>query len=160
MSGLHSSTLAFRPRTMRFSPPRPSRDVWVWDLARAPVQLTLTPFAEWLPLWMPDGDRLIYGSWRGGNGVSNLYIQAADGTGQAERLSDSRYMHLPSAITADGSAVLFTVFGPAHGPDIHLVRLPRGGAPGLPKEEVVLDTPRSERGVSEGSCRARPPIGP
>jgi eukaryotic-like serine/threonine-protein kinase len=122
------------------------RDVWVCDLARAPVQLTLTPFAEWLPLWTPDGARLIYGSWRGENGVSNIYIQAADGTGQAERLSDSRYMHLPSAVTADGSAVLFTVFGPAYGPDIHLVRLPRGGAPGLPKEEVVLDSPRSERG--------------
>jgi eukaryotic-like serine/threonine-protein kinase len=141
------------------------RDVWVWDLARAPVQLTFTPFGEWLPLWTPDGERLIYGSWRGGGGVSNLYIQAADGTGQAERLSDSRHMHLPSAITADGSAVVFTVFGPAHGPDIRLLRLTRGGhqptsgprgesreqngytpAQGLPKEEVVLDTPRSERG--------------
>jgi serine/threonine-protein kinase len=129
------------------------RDLFVWDLADAPVQLSFIPFANWLPLWMPDNTRLVFGSWRAGTGVSNIYMQAADGIGAVERLSDSPHMQLPSSVTPDGTAVLFTVFGPPTGPDIRLLRLTsREGAssaapgePALPRDEPVLDTMRHER---------------
>ena len=118
------------------------RDLIVWQPPGAPVQLTFSSFANWLPLWMPDGQRLVYGSWRGGNGVSNLYMQAAEGAGSVERLTESPHMQLPSSITPDGSAALFTVFGPPGGPDIRLVRL---SGPTRRQEESVLETPRQER---------------
>ena len=44
------------------------RDLFVWEPPGAPVQLSFTPFANWLPVWTPDGERLVYGSWRGGIG--------------------------------------------------------------------------------------------
>ena len=118
------------------------RDLLVWRPPGAPVQLTFSPFNNWLPLWMPDGQRLVFGSWRGVNGVSNLYMQSAEGAGAAERLTESPYMHLPSSITPDGSAVLFTVFGPPGGPHIRLARL---AGSGIRREEPVLETPRYER---------------
>jgi serine/threonine-protein kinase len=114
-----------------------AEDLWVWELSRAPARLTFTPGPDWLHLWMPDGERLVYGSWRGG-GLSNLYIQAADGTGPAERLSESRHHQLPSGITADGAAVLFTEPS-ARGRGIRLLRL------ALRREESLLETPLDER---------------
>ena len=121
------------------------RDLFVWDLPDAPVQLSFTPSTNWLPLWTPDGERLVYGSSRGGHGVSNIYMQAADGTGLAERLTDSPHMQLPYSITSDGS-VLFTVFGPPTGPDLRLLRLEtRRDSQSMPVDEPVLDTPRQER---------------
>jgi serine/threonine-protein kinase len=121
------------------------RDLYVWRQGGALVQLTFSPFASWMPLWLPDGQRLLFGSWRGGNGVSNLFLQTADGAGSFERLTDSRYMQLPSSITPDGSAALFTTFGPPGGPDIRLVRL--AGA-NRRQEEPVLETPQHERNAA------------
>ena len=118
------------------------RDLYVWRPPGEPVQLTFSSFASWQPLWMPDGKKLVFGSWRGGNGVSNLYMQSAEGAGAVERLTDRPHMQLPSAITPDGSAALFSVFGPPGGPDIRLVRL---AGSGLRAEESVLETPRQER---------------
>lgn len=121
-------------------------DLFFWELPRPPVQLTFTPSLDWLPLWMPDGERLVFGSARAGTGVSNLYMQRADGTDAVERLTDSPHMQLPYSITPDGTAVLFTVFGPATGPDVQLIRLTGASSPRT--EEPVLDTPRHERNAT------------
>jgi hypothetical protein len=120
------------------------RDLHVWRPPGGPVQLTFSSFSNWIPLWLPDGERLVFGSWRGGNGVSNLFQQTADGAGSVERLTESPYMQLPSGLTPDGSAVLFTVFGPPGGPDIRLARL---AGSGMRPDEIVLATPRHERGA-------------
>jgi Tol biopolymer transport system component len=48
----------------------------------------------------------------------NLFLQAADGTGSAERLTRSSNQQLPTAVSPDGSRVIFTETAPTTGEDI------------------------------------------
>jgi Tol biopolymer transport system component/predicted Ser/Thr protein kinase len=82
-------------------------DLLLWDVARSrQTRLTFAPQQDWSPVWMPDGKRMVFGSWRGG-GLANLYMQTLDGGSDAERLLDSPEMHHPTGVTPDGSAVVF-----------------------------------------------------
>jgi serine/threonine-protein kinase len=83
-----------------------NEDIWIWDLARqALTPLTFDPAADRHPVWSPDGQRLVFTSAR--SGALNLYSQAADGTGTVERLTESRTVQFPNAITPDGTEILF-----------------------------------------------------
>jgi Tol biopolymer transport system component len=57
-------------------------------------------------VWTPDGRRVIFSSER--TGGRNLFWQAADGTGAAERLLDSLNIQYPMAVSADGRQLIFT----------------------------------------------------
>ena len=97
-------------------------DLWIWDLRRATLtRLTLDPSTEWYPLWTPDGRRIIFSSNRGG--AMNLWWQAADGTGAAERLTTSSNAQFPTGTTPDGTAVMFNEQTPTMGRDLLQVAL-------------------------------------
>jgi len=84
------------------------QDIWIWDFARETLsRFTFEPSSEWYPLWTPDGRRLIFDSARGG--AQNLYWQDANGTGPAERLTESPNQSLPVSISPDGSRVVFRI---------------------------------------------------
>ena len=92
-------------------------DIWIWDLRRATLtRLTLDPGQDWFPVWTPDGRRIIFSSNRGGQ--PNLWWQAADGTGAAERLTTSSNAQFPTGITPDGTAVVFNEATPTMGRDL------------------------------------------
>jgi serine/threonine-protein kinase len=55
-------------------------------------------------MWTPDGRRLMFSSQRAG--VANLFWQAADGTGVAERLTESMNVQYPESISADGTQLV------------------------------------------------------
>jgi eukaryotic-like serine/threonine-protein kinase len=79
-------------------------DIWIWDLGRKKLErLTLEPGFDFCPVWTLNSQRIIFSSNRGG--ANNLWWQAADGTGDAERLTTSRNPQFPTGITRDG--VLF-----------------------------------------------------
>jgi serine/threonine-protein kinase len=81
-------------------------DLWIWDLRRATLtRLTFDPGLDWFPVWTTDGRRIVFSSNRGGQ--FNLWQQAADGTGAAERLTTSSHAQFPTGITPDGTAVVF-----------------------------------------------------
>ena len=67
-------------------------------------------------MWTPDGRRIIFSSNRGGQ--LNLWWQAADGTGAAERLTTSSNAQFPTGITPDGTAVVFNEATPTMGRDL------------------------------------------
>ena len=56
---------------------------------------------------MPDGRRLVFSSQAGG-ALGSLFLQAADGSGVAERLTESRSIQRASDVLPDGSAILFS----------------------------------------------------
>ena len=99
----------------------PSRDIWIWDLTRKTFErFTLDPAGNPLPVWTHDGRRLAFGSDR--FGVTNLFWQAADGSGEAERLLESARIEIPISMAPDGR-LLFSVDVPGNGRDVHALTL-------------------------------------
>jgi serine/threonine protein kinase/Tol biopolymer transport system component len=89
-------------------------DIWIWSLARRTLtRLTFDPGLDRYPVWTPDGRRIAFSSQRGG--APNLFWQAADGTGAAERLAESSRIQLPHSIAADGAWLVFEELGSSAG---------------------------------------------
>ena len=67
--------------------PDGNEDIWVVDVERGThTRLTSDPTLETLPLWTPDGTRIVFSSGRAGGGAA-LYWMPADGSGAAEELT-------------------------------------------------------------------------
>jgi serine/threonine-protein kinase len=82
------------------------QDIWIWDFARETLaRFTFDPGADWYPVWTPDGTRLIFDSARAG--AQNLFWQAADGAGPAERLTEAQNIQLPYSVSPDGNRIVF-----------------------------------------------------
>ena len=97
-----------------------NNDIWVFDFARETLtRVTFDPGLEAAPTWMPDGRRMVFSS-QPNEGAASLFWQAADGTGTAERLTEnpSRMIQFPSAVSPDGTRVLFTQGGNATATDV------------------------------------------
>jgi len=81
-------------------------DIWVWNIAAR----TLKPIwraraADAFPVWTLDG-RIIFSSER--EGIRNLFWGAADGTGTLSALVKSPNVLNASALTPDGSKLIYT----------------------------------------------------
>jgi serine/threonine-protein kinase len=84
-------------------------DIWIWDVARETLtRLTFDPGQDRAPAWSPDGRRIAFSSQRDGS-PGNLFWQAADGTGAAERLAEDKLTMFPASFSPDGSQILITV---------------------------------------------------
>ena len=83
------------------------RDLWVFDLDRDTLSpLFLDPGDDEAPVWTPDGRRIVFTSGR--DGVANLHLRAADGTGPVERLSTSSDLQWPQSWSPDGRTLVFS----------------------------------------------------
>jgi hypothetical protein len=122
-----------------------SAGIWTWDLERR----TLTAVnrersLNSVPIWMPDGKRVIWSSTRGG-GSPKLFSQAADGTGQVQQITDGSGTQFATSVSADGRTVL--MFGTSQGAgsgsfDIGAATL--GGAPATP--DFLVSSPERDFG--------------
>ena len=82
-------------------------DLWVYELELETLsRLTFDEGQDGMPVWTPDGQRVAFTSDRGG-GSWNLYWKRADGTGDAERLTESRSLQVPMAWSPDGKVLAF-----------------------------------------------------
>ena len=80
-------------------------DIWIWDVVRETLtRLTFDPAFDGNPLWSRDGLRIIFTSTR--EGPLNIFSQAADGSGTAERLTETAVGQTAEAITPDGSQLI------------------------------------------------------
>jgi Tol biopolymer transport system component len=85
-----------------------NNDIWVYELARDNLtKLTTNPASDLYPVWSPDGRWIVYGSQRDREGVSNLYVQRSDGTGDVIRLTDSIDSQVPGSWHPSGNAIAF-----------------------------------------------------
>jgi serine/threonine-protein kinase len=114
------------------------RDIWIWNFTGGTfTRLTSDPSPDVHPRWTSDGGRIVFSSSRAGG--QNLYWQAADGTGDAERLSESESFQLPTAFSADGTRLVFTDQGRRGDYDIGILQLQ-----GERRPELVMNTTFNE----------------
>ena len=76
-------------------------DIQVYDLDRGVASRLTTEGDNQMPVWTPDGRRIVFQSNRSGN--FDLYWTAADGSGNAEALTYDANPDSPSSIAADGT---------------------------------------------------------
>jgi serine/threonine protein kinase len=93
-------------------------DIWVLDLIRGvPSRLTFDPGVDNLPIWTPDGLRVLFPSNR--NGSFDLYIKNATGAGQEEILIKmGTITGWATNWSRDGSFVLYQIPGDKTGQDL------------------------------------------
>jgi hypothetical protein len=86
-------------------------DVWVYEWERDTLsKLTFDPGQDIAPVWTPDGRRIAFASRRADKGTTNLYWQRSDGTGDAERLTESKHIQRPASWHPNGRFLAFTEF--------------------------------------------------
>jgi len=136
------------------------QDIWIWHLARETLtRLTLDPATDAYPVWMPDGRRLVFSSAR--SGATNLFLQAADGTGAVERLSENLTTQFPYAVSPDGRHLVFRGDFPKTGQDLMVLTLRSDERrPAQPPSQGLGESGRSSksevRPPSQGFGEPRP----
>jgi len=115
-------------------------DIWVLDLERGiPTRLTEDKTVNRAPVWSPDGKRIVFSSNRSGH--LDLYMKAADGSGDEELLlqSDQNKAAADYAWSRDGRYLIFHSVDPQTKADLWLLPML-----GDRKPSVLLQTPDSE----------------
>jgi serine/threonine-protein kinase len=112
-------------------------DVSVYDWQRDTLsRLTFDSASDQWPVWTPDGLRIAFGSDRANHGTLNLYWQRADGTGDAQRLTDSKNPQWPTSWHPSGKHLAFTEQNPQTLNDVMILPLEgdeeSGWRPGKP----------------------------
>jgi serine/threonine protein kinase len=84
-------------------------DIWVHDIGRGVRQrLTFDPAPEDQAIWLPTGDRVSFASARRhGGGGADIYVQSADGNGEAQPLVASPAGEWNNDWTADEKYMIF-----------------------------------------------------
>jgi serine/threonine-protein kinase len=86
-------------------------DIWVVDVSRGTLsRVTTTPGVDNVPIWTPDGERVVFATMREATGRFSFFTQRADGTGSAEKLLGSGSgggNFKPYAWSPDGTRMVF-----------------------------------------------------
>jgi serine/threonine protein kinase len=121
----------------------PGINIWIMDLTRgtfSPLGLT-TSGADFkrVPVWMPDSRRVVFNSNNTGGGSGNLFLQAVDGTGTPERLTEGPNGRFPTGVSPDGLHLIFSA-NEVSGRDVAMVALD-----GSRRVQTLVHTPADDR---------------
>jgi eukaryotic-like serine/threonine-protein kinase len=93
-------------------------DVWAYDLQRESAKrLTFDLAFDVVPIWSPDGSRLVFASNRQLN--VDLYVKNSDGAQEEHAIVHDEFNKIPNSWSADGKCILYT-----RGPDLWFLTLP------------------------------------
>jgi eukaryotic-like serine/threonine-protein kinase len=123
-------------------------DVWVYEWARDALSRLTFDLTSEKPVWTPDGRRITFTSTRGRSVADvNLYWQRADGTGDVQRLTDSKNPQFPGSWHPSGKFLAFMERSPQTNGDLMILPMDgdetSGWKPGKPT--VFLNSPSSEQ---------------
>jgi Tol biopolymer transport system component len=123
-------------------------DIWADEWERNTLtRLTFDGEANEFPVWTPDGQKIVYSSQEKG-GAFNLWWTPADGAGNPQRLTESKYLQLAGSWRPDGKILAFEQLNPSTNFDIMTLSVEgndkSGWKPGEPKPFV--NSSFSERG--------------
>jgi serine/threonine-protein kinase len=116
----------------------PTWNVWVYDMERGTLTRLTHQYTNTDPLWTPDGKRIVFTSYRGGQ--YGLFWTPADGSGPEERLVASPNFLHPYSFSSDGKLLAYSEQNPQTSDDIWI--LPMDGER---KPQLFLRTPSQER---------------
>jgi Tol biopolymer transport system component len=98
-------------------------DLFIYDWLRdIPTRLTFDSSDEVGPAWTPDGRRIAFSSNRDKTGP-NLYWQRADGTGDIQRLTESKNVQFMPSWHPSGKVLAFSELNPGTSFDIMILQL-------------------------------------
>ena len=88
-------------------------DIWIYDLTRHTLNPLTSGGNNGLPIWLPDGESLLFGSYR--SGKPQLFKQLVSGSNEPElRAVFEDPPGVPVACSPDGSKVLVSWSDPEH----------------------------------------------
>jgi serine/threonine-protein kinase len=88
-----------------------NRDVWIYDLTRRTLNPLTSDGKSRAPIWTPDGKRVVFCSYRTGQG--QLFAQNVDGSGEPELLATVETSdNFPSSCSPDGKEILLLTVDP------------------------------------------------
>jgi len=87
------------------------RDIWILGAARdTSTRFTFDQAANRVPLWLHDGNHLLFESQRGGT-LSRVYERNADGSGADERVGGAAEALRLQDASPDGRVIVYTIAG-------------------------------------------------
>jgi Tol biopolymer transport system component len=96
-----------------------NRDIWLIDLARSvSSRLTADPANDVLPIWSPDGSRVVFTSTRQPIGI---YVKDTAGAGQEELLLKGEEGSAPIDWSSDGKFILYFTTSAKTGLDLNVL---------------------------------------
>jgi Tol biopolymer transport system component len=99
-------------------PANGNADVWTYDLEHGGTKrLTFDPAIDAMPVWSPEGGRMVFSSSR--KFAFDLYLKNADGAQEEKLIERSDVDKFPSDWSRDGKHLLYV-----RGPDLWLLSLP------------------------------------
>src|ERR1019366_1204929 len=108
--------------------------------------LTFDSTDDQRPVWTPDGRRIVFASRRGDKSAFNLYWQRADGTGDVQRLTESKNNQFPTSFHPSGKFLAFMEQTPGNGMDLMILPIDGSESPGWKPgpPTVFLNAPYNE----------------
>jgi Tol biopolymer transport system component len=108
-------------RLFAFSRADQNTDIWIQDMARGTTsRFTFDPGIDDLPLWSPDGTRIVFSSNRE-TGVFNLYEKQSGGAAQEQLLLRSAHNKIATDWSRDGRYIIYTEVDPKTGQDLWIL---------------------------------------
>jgi Tol biopolymer transport system component len=122
-------------------------DIWVHEIERGTLaRLTSDPATDVKPAWSPDSRRVAFASARADPSISNLYVQSADGTGAAIRLTNSQHEQQPASWHPSGRFLMFEETDPQGNVDLMVLDVDGSDRPGwTPGEPTVYVSDRGRQ---------------
>ena len=115
----------------RVDPQTQAEDIWLIDTVRdLPTRLTSFPSLDIMPVWSPDGSRVVFASAR--ETPPNLYIKGVNGATDEIHLFRSIFNNQATDWTRDGQFIVYSSLDPKTEWDIWLLPMKSGMPANVP----------------------------